>query len=296
MKTNIDIQDTKTYNVRMERSMIDKLFFVDKIDADVIVDYGCADGTMLGHARQWMPDLKMVVGFDNNQEMLDRAKKKIGGFLLDNDRLALLGCPLHELIEEAKGKQLVALMSQWIQVTALLEDYRGISYTETEPAKYALILNSVIHEVLHYSSPEVVAEFWQRVFHSGFRYIVIRDMIPSRSVDRPSDTNDVAKVYNKFGGEQVLRDFERQWGSIENNKNLVHFLLKYKYLQPNWEREVRENYLPLYREELLAMIPTAYQVIYHEHFVLPWIARQVRNDMGLWMHDNTHIKIIMELI
>ena len=160
----------------------------------------------------------------------------------------------------------------------------------------ALVLSSVVHEVLHYSSPEVVADFWKRVFNSGFRYICIRDMIPARSIDRPSETNDVAKVYNKFGNQKVLQDFERQWGSIESNKNLVHFLLKYKYLQPNWEREVRENYLPMYREDLLAMIPRQYQVVYHAHFVLPWIARQVRNDMGLRMHDNTHIKIIMELM
>jgi hypothetical protein len=55
-------------------------------------------------------------------------------------------------------------------------------------------------------------------------------MIPARSVDRPSDVNDVMKVYRKFLNTKVLHDFQNVWGGIEGNRNLVHFLLKYKYL------------------------------------------------------------------
>jgi hypothetical protein len=91
-----------------------------------------------------------------------------------------------------------------------------------------------------------------------------------------------------------LQDFENIWGSIEDNRSLTHFLLKYKYETPNWEREVKENYLPLYREDLLAMIPVGYDVIYHEHFVLPYIKRTVKQEVGIEMKDPTHLKLILE--
>jgi hypothetical protein len=133
------------------------------------------------------------------------------------------------------------------------------------------------------------------LFVSGFRYIVIRDMAANRSVDRPSNINDVKKVYNRFLGTKVLTDFERVWGSIENNRQLLHFLLKYQYEVPNWEREVRENYLPISREDLLAKIPLGYDVVFHEHYVLPYLWRTVKNDTGIDIKDSTHLKLILQI-
>jgi len=75
----------------------------------------------------------------------------------------------------------------------------------------------------------------------------------------------------------------------------MHFLLKYKYLQPNWNREVRENYFPLYREKLLSMIPDNYSILYHEHFTLPYIKESVKEDLGIEIKDNTHLKLILKL-
>jgi hypothetical protein len=70
--------------------------------------------------------------------------------------------------------------------------------------------------------------------------------------------------------------------------------LKYKYVEPNWAREVKENYMPLYREDLLALLDTdKYEIVYHEHYVLPYIKECVDKDLGIELKDNTHLKLIL---
>lgn len=247
-----EIKDYNAYTTRMDLSMIDKLFFLDKIQPDLIVDFGCANGTLMNTIHATDPKVRLV-GYD-----LDARKYKYG-----------------------------------TQNCSIFDDWGTIQNRIASSERPALILNSVIHEVFHYGSKADIDIFWKRVLESGFHYIVIRDMVPSRSVDRVSCINDVKKLYHKFLGTKALTDFERIWGSIENNRNLVHFLLKYRYLEPNWEREVRENYIPIAREDLLSKIPMGYDVIFHEHYVLPYILQTVRDEVGIELKDPTHLKLIL---
>ena len=253
------IQDYLTYNERMNRSMLDKVFFLDKINATRFIDYGCGDGTLLNFISQHVGSDIRLLGYDNDPKMIKDAQEKTNRITFTNEwNYSLLG-------------------------------------REKEEDSNALILSSVIHEIYHYSAPHEVDEFWKRVFSGHFDYIVLRDMIPSRTIARPSDINDVAKVYKNFLYKQELIDFEMIWGSIENNKSLVHFLLKYKYMQPNWAREVRENYMPLYREDLLALLDTnRYEIIYHEHYPLPYIKQCVQSDLNIELKDPTHLKLILK--
>jgi hypothetical protein len=245
-----NITDYTDYNNRMQKSMMDKLFFVDKVEPDVIVDFGCADGALMKSIRK-LSDVKLI-GYDNDPEMARRSTD-------------------------------FPIFSDWGSVTATIFD-------ANHPA---LVISSVIHEVCHYGSKADIDTFWSQVFNSGFEYIIIRDMIPGRAIDRVSCVNDVKKVYHKFLGTKALNDFEQVWGSIENNKQLIHFLLKYRYIEPNWEREVRENYMPVTREALLAKIPMEYDVIFHEHYILPYLLQVVRDDLGIEIKDPTHLKLIL---
>jgi len=254
------IADLETYTARMGKGIMDKLFFVDKIEPDVIVDFGAADGTLIQNLEPWFPNAHFI-GYDIDEAMIKAAKAK-------HTRHTFL--------------------SKWSYVLDAIRIY------QTSGRKIALVLSSIVHEVYHYQEPHEVDQFWKDVFESNFDYIVLRDMIPARSMDRPSDMNDVVKVYRKFADKSQLRDFQNVWGSIEGNRNLIHFLLKYKYETPNWNREVKENYLPFYREDLLAMLPFNYDVMYHEHYVLPYIKRTVRDDLGIELKDPTHLKIILE--
>lgn len=247
-----EIKDYTAYNQRMDLSLIDKLFFIDKIQPDLIVDFGCATGTLLKHLKTFCPEVR-AIGYDNDPEMIRHSDASVN------------------------------ITNKWALIEAAIEQAK----------RPALILSSVIHEVFHYGSKADIDEFWSKVLNSGFHYIVIRDMVPSRSIDRTSCINDVKKLYHKFLGSKALTDFERIWGTIENNRNLVHFLLKYRYLEPNWEREVRENYIPLAREDLLAKIPLEYDVVFHEHYVLPYILQTVRDEIGIELKDPTHLKLIL---
>lgn len=243
----------ETYNARMELSMLDKLFFLDKVSPDLIVDFGCANGALLRAINGMKPDVT-IIGFDNDPEMVIQYSSKKSPITTNWDSIK-------EFIDKSKHP--------------------------------AIVLSSVIHEVFHYGSKADIDRFWDKVFNSGFEYIIIRDMVPNRSIDRLSCVNDVKKVYHKFLGTKALDDFERVWGTVENNKQLIHFLLKYRYLEPNWEREVRENYMPVTRESLMAKIPLEYDVVFHEHYVLPYLLQIVRDDLKIEIKDPTHLKLIL---
>jgi trans-aconitate methyltransferase len=70
------IKDFEGYLKRMQNGMDDKLWWVDKVDSKIIVDYGCADGTLLKHIRELHPDYTLV-GVDVLPEMLERAYKNV---------------------------------------------------------------------------------------------------------------------------------------------------------------------------------------------------------------------------
>jgi SAM-dependent methyltransferase len=252
------IKDYTEYNRRMDLSVVDKLFFVDKIHTDMVVDFGCGPATLLKNLKLLVPDMR-VIGYDNDPNM----------------------------IKHSEGT--VSITNEWELVKSFLKSYGGKAVKHP-----SLILSSVIHEIFHYCGRAEIDDFWDKVFNSGFEYIVIRDMVPSRTIDHPSCINDVKKIYRKFLGSKALTDFERIWGSIENNRQLVHFLLKYKYLEPNWEREVKENYIPVAREDLLAKIPDEYDIIFHEHYVLPYLLQTVKDDTGIEIKDPTHLKLILK--
>jgi Methyltransferase domain len=251
------ISDYMAYNEGMKKSLLDKIFFMDKIDARVIIDYGCADGTLIHFLSSLFPEL-FYIGYDLDSKMIEQAQEKCG----DNPQRFLF-------------------TSDWSKV----EEYatQGMN---------AILLSSVIHEVYAYGTRKDVDDMWQRVFSGKFDYIVIRDMVPSTSLDKVSNINDIANIYKK-ADKAYLHEFEKVWGTIESNKNLIHFLLKYRYID-NWEREVRENYLPITREELLSTIPEIYEIEFHEHFILPYLKNVVKQDFNINIKDNTHLKLILK--
>jgi SAM-dependent methyltransferase len=237
---------------------MDKLFFVDKIGTpDIFVDYGCADGTLLASLTQWFhSDRNQFVGYDVDKDMADKASEK------DH----------------------VTAYDEWDKIEARLGDQTSV-----------LILSSVVHEVYHYLDVDGIDRFWNRVWNLDFDYIVLRDMIPSQSIQREPSINDVRKVRAAYGGTKALSDFEAQSGGIDKSQeNLVHFLLKYRYTEPNWEREVREEYFPFYIEEFMSSIPLEYSVLYSHHYTLPYLKQCIRDDFHIELEENTHAKFILE--
>jgi len=247
------------YNTEMKKSLIDKAFFLDKVeDSEIFIDFGCADGVLLGFMEKLFPEYTYI-GYDIAVEEL----------------------------EAAKANTTAKLFSDWKLLIQHVEKIRG-------DKKVTVICNSLIHEVYSYSNHVEIKEFWNQIYNSNFNYVVIRDMCVSRTTSRPSDIISVAKVRQHFQHEDKLNQFETEWGGIYDNWALTHFLLKYRYTE-SWAREVKENYLPLNLEALLALIPPTYTPILMEHFTLPFIRQRVLADFGIDLQDRTHIKLILKL-
>ena len=250
------------YVERMAKPLIDKLFFVDKVEADLYVDYGCADGTLVKFLRMLNPEAR-IVGYDISEDMLVLAREQVPGVIFTSD---------------------------WAEVR------RTANAVQAAGGRTCLVLSSVIHEVYAYSSEAEVATFWDRVRggngEPGFDVVAVRDMMVARAASRPADPLAAARVRQVFDATKVA-EWEATWGGLDENWSLVHFLLTCPYVD-NWNRELHENYLPISVEDFVRRFPFEYAPTYREHFAPPFLARRVMKQFGFRVPDPTHLKLIME--
>jgi len=248
--------DYTIYNINLRKSLIDKIFFMDKIDAKVYVDFGCADGTLISFLGRIFPEYTFV-GYDNDPEMIKLA--------LDSDY------PSN-----------VFFTGRWKDVTKRVRAKNSV-----------LILSSVLHEVYDNGSQE---EVWDKILNK-FKYIVIRDIIPSVEVYRQSVSwhiiNITGGAYKVPGHMERVEEFEKIWGSLEQNHNLIHYLMKYRYID-NWENEVKENYFSVSREDVMDILKVDYDITYKAEYPLPYLVNVVKKDFGITIIDNTHFKAIFK--
>lgn len=258
------IKDMTDYTSRMGKSLDDKLFFVDtlkdipKSKLGYIVDFGCADGLLLSQLHDL--GFKDLIGYDNNWGMISIARR--------NNDPNIIFSGNFDFVKKVLNKD--------------------------KKRQHVLILSSVIHEVLHYSSNKEIQDFWKfSLSNLDFTYIFIRDMIPSFDINRRTDIYQYNLLQqNTLTNNAQLSEFESEFGSVRNNKNFVHYLLKYRYIE-NWTRECYENYFPIYLKELLALIPgwREYKIVSHE--MLPFIKERTKKILGIDINDKTHLKIII---
>lgn len=247
---NIDI-----YNAGMHKSMLDKIWWLDKIDdnIDAVLDYGCADGALLSMVNKMNPGLSLF-GYDFNDDMINLACMNVSDAVFSSN-------------------------------------YDAICSVVPNRDYSVLVASSVFHEIENYSN-DVELEY-SRIFGSGFKYIAIRDLFVSEKSYGISDDLTVAKVRQQFD-YQKIQEFEESIGSLDYNENLLQFFLTYRYKE-NWDREVRENYFPHSIEEFLYKIPINYEVVYFEHYTLPFVRSQVWKDFNVQLTDPTHGKILLKL-
>lgn len=277
------IDNYTTYIEGMQKSLEDKLFWVPLVEEeeiDGIVDFGCADGSLLNEVwRKFHANGKTVklIGVDNNEKMLDRA---------------LSNCFMKGAV-----------------------NLGGVAVKEN----YLLNLSSVIHEVYSYCTDEEIDDFWNHVLNDNYKYIAIRDMMVDKSVDlvnpivveRQDGIHLLRKEYwNKYYNN--IHEFDtKQWKNFlvhsgydadecswnVENKAVLHFLMKYRYIE-NWEREVRENYFPIYYEDLLNKIIENgnYEIVYARQYILPYVKEKVKEDFDIDLVDNTHCQILLKWI
>ena len=267
MEIGAKFVDLSSYNENMAKGIEDKLFFLKHLEKDkeyIFVDFGCADGSLISAMYELFNKegctKNKYVGYDISETMIDFAKTKFN--FPTND---------------------VTFTTDWDTVEEKLVQYNG--------KKKVLVLSSVIHEVFSYASEiKDILDFWGRVTHSDFDYVCIRDMMPSSDIDRPTNIWVVTGFYENHGEMYQLKDFEEKWGKITNNLNFVHFLLKYRW-EINWNRELNENYFPMYVDDLPKNME-GYKLDYLERFRVPFLEECWEKDFGVKIDDYTHVKAI----
>lgn len=269
-----DFKNLNLYNSEMTKGMEDKLFFLNKLPKSetgyCFVDFGCADGSMINALTSICNDENnWFIGYDISETMIDLAKSNYHG----------------------PSKAEVRFYSDWNQI------YPSIMVM---PQKKVLILSSVIHEVYSYGTEESIKEFWNQVTNSTFDYIVIRDMCPSNTLTNDKEISHELHdklVYNHGGDyDHQMETFEKKFGSLWYERNMYHFLLKYRW-KVNWERECNENYFPINYQDVFEKIEHTsphykYNLDYFERFRVPFLDKCIKEDIGIELDQFTHIKAI----
>ena len=256
------IRDYAVYTDRMRRSMWDKAFFMDKVPGtEAIVDYGCADGSLVCFLSGLFPAMRFI-GFDIDPAMVAQAngqRRENTWFFSDPEEVR---------------RQLRAL---------------GISGEQT-----TVNFSSVFHEIFSYGfDTGRIRRFLEEISPS---YVTVRDMMyRGPAADTPVSPEAEARARSAIPAWQIA-DFEAVFGSIRLRRNLTHLLLKTNYTE-NWSRECRENYFSVTREELMAVLNPAgrFRVLYEACYTLPWIRRDVADRLGLDLGDGatTHLSLIL---
>lgn len=259
------MKDINTYISNMALAMKDKLWFLDKMNdklkcADVY-DLGCADGELIRHIAHLYPE-STFTGLDISDDMLALAREKQS---FKNERYLKIA------------------MDEMMNKIDVDHDKNVI-----------LILSSVLHEIFTYEDqPHEYINYVVDLIKPDF--ILIRDMLPMRTIDRtPGPEYNLVRLFAKDDMRRMLNEFENIHGSIKKSqRNLVHFLLKYRY-KTNWDREVKENYLPLCFEDIVSDIFPTYISAYQKSYILPFIKETIYKDWNIVLNDNTHANFILE--
>lgn len=212
-------------------------------------------GCANGQLLKMIPDKYIRIGIDNSDVMINEAKKNFPEGIFLSS------------LEEAKTFDLSSAV---------------------------LNMSSVIHEVYSYSSIKEIQKFWKDVFYSGYKYITIRDMMISKNTNRKATKKELAIINENLKYKELFDDFQKSYPE-RRLRDILHFLLKYRYIE-NWNREKGENYFPLTVEELLDLIPNNYELILCNVYIPKWIYFKVFDDFNYKIKNNTHINLVLKKV
>ncbi len=157
-----------------------------------------------------------------------------------------------------------------------------------------LVMNSVVHEILNYE--ENPFEFLQKLFSNNFKYIWIRDLY----ICPLSDNKEWLRVANilREKYEEQVKDFEAIYGALAYPQNVLHFLMKFRYVE-NWRREVKEDYTLFAQSfrKIIDMLEPNYWCEVGEMYVLPHTRKVNKEDFDIDLEfiSNTHYKGLFRL-
>lgn len=242
------------YQLNLEKSLKQKLFFLDKINIaeyDLIVDYGCGTGIVLNEIKKRTDKLgtnPTLIGYDYNYEMITVCKKKYEDILFTYKQ---------------------------DQIRCNLGNYK----------KKLIIFSSVLHEMKDNEQLEAI-EFIMPLFDT----VVIRDM--KRPINNEPISNITRKrILNKVPKWQA-KQFENKWGKIVDKIGMYRFFLMNEFLD-NFDTEVEEDYFGVMWSHLeWTLDENNFKMLYGLSYTLPYRKKQVQKVFRHNMNDITHREAI----
>jgi hypothetical protein len=256
---NLDI-----YTEEMAKSVWDKAFFMDKIPgAKCVIDFGCADGTMIRMLGKLFPETTFY-GYDNNDILIDMAWHAHTSDLTN----------IHYFRESQ------------------LEDMLITAKTNFKSNEICLNFSSVLHEIFSSSTNgQKVIQHIVNVLEPKF--ITIRDMYFPEEQD--NYISQIFKVYmlNKCD-QKYIDQFVEKFGRIDHTKKLIHFLMKYQWKDNGYDQELEEDYFSWTLGQFLNLFKPfylEYRPIYENHYMLPYYYEQWRDLIESQIY--THVQFIL---
>lgn len=254
------IKDYKVYLDRMDASLIDKCWWVDKIpdDIDTVVDFGCAAGHLKKALDVLCPNRFRYIGIEVDNTLYEACVKS--------------------------GIEVYSTMANTVMKTDIDLDHT------------VLVMNSVIHELLTYDLGAWTKLKAMNIL--GFKYIAIRDMhIPPEhcQMTLPTQFKLIERIKESPYGQQwndfckVVEDREKLYRT--STIAITEFLLKYRYKE-NWTRECYEQYLWNWSE----LIFKSYSRQEEQRFYIPFLKQKIYEDFKAVLAIPTHIRLLLERI
>ncbi len=244
------IQNFETYLARMSKPLQEKLKVAKYISNKTrsVLDVGCADGTVTLALADMFPSVNFV-GIDLNPDFIEVANKRI------------------------EGRTNIKFECVYLRDRLAKEEKFD-----------AVLFCSVLHEFFSYGegiSSVVKALSDARELLNPGGEVVIRDMLLYEYAERSQLW--LTEILAKVKIEKMIPlvdDFEKYFGKMNTIKQVNHFLLKYMYTD-NWQREVKENYVPVSFEkydEIFGVLGMT--VSFQRSSTIPYLKNKWKEDFG----------------
>ena len=253
------MKDSRGYLERMEKSMREKLFFLEHIDLDnkIIIDFGAANGALAKEIMNTNPINMTYFCVESNEE-----------FFKECEILKVLGVHIvHDLTE----------VEMWLKNN---KDNREV----------VLICSSVMHELTQKMQRNVV-----RFSREYCDYMIVRDMFYEyNSIPDEREKDILEKIICLAPRPDLMQQFFYLRGI--SKKTMAEYLLKYSYVE-NWNTEVNEKYLDvdwiiIKYFETEEVKP---EIVYERYYTNNFIAGRVYNTFGINMNWCTHGQLILKM-
>ena len=265
-KNKYRLKDAEHYTTEMAKPIEDKLWFLDHVYVESMIDIGTADAYIPIYLSTMFDHKFKCYAYEPNYNLHWR------GFIAANS----------ENQPKSHKKRVM-----------LYNDYREfLNIVKSKKQLNLVLLSSVLHEVYNAISDEK-ARFFRLIKESGARYIAIRDMKPNVPIGAFMDLRVDIPPYLLDKWEEYINS-PYHHGDI-NSYSYSQFLLKHRY-NVNWEHELKEDYFATNWDQIdMILNVLGYKKEYEKHYTPDFIQQDIEKTFNFNLQEegySTHAKIL----